>query len=125
MSQTTQALQFAAELYRRRLSLWRAGYLQRDPMARLELRPGRDDPYSIYRHIRSRGPVSTTRLGNLMTPSHDICRAVLRDRSFLVRMPGTEPALDQPDLSFLDRNPPDHTRLRRLAMPAFSPKQVA
>jgi cytochrome P450 len=28
-------------------------------------------------------------------------------------------------LSFLELNPPDHTRLRRLATPAFSPKQMA
>jgi P450-derived glycosyltransferase activator len=126
MSQTSQAIGFAAAFYRQRLALLKHGYLDRDPMARLELRPGRADPYAIYEGLRARGPLSTTRLGNLVTTRHDICRAVLRDRNFVVRMPDAPPpALDEPDLSFLDMNPPDHTRLRRLAMPAFSPKKMS
>jgi cytochrome P450 len=45
---------------------------------------------------------------------------------------GARPAdspVPEPDedlnLSFVDMNPPDHTRLRRLAARAFSPKQIA
>jgi cytochrome P450 len=53
---------------------------------------------------------------------------VLRDRRFGVRqgqLNGTAAVSDEFDMSFLDRDPPDHTRLRRLAQPAFSPKQMA
>jgi cytochrome P450 len=125
MSQLSQTAAFATVFDRQRLDLLRAAYLHRDPMARLELRPGRRNPYAIYDQIRARGPVSTTRLGNLMTPSHEVCRTVLRDRAFLVQMPGEAADPTEADLSFLDMNPPDHTRLRRLAMPAFSPKKMA
>ena len=34
-------------------------------------------------------------------------------------------ATGSPQLSFLELDPPDHTRLRRFAMPTFSPKAVA
>jgi cytochrome P450 len=67
-----------------------------------------------------------TRLGNLCTTSHRVCNSVLRDRRFLVRplepLAGVQEELD---LSFLGMNQPDHTRLRRLALPAFSPKAVS
>jgi P450-derived glycosyltransferase activator len=119
------ALRFAWQFYRRQALLLKYGYLDRDPMAMLELRPGRDDPYTIYERLRERGPLSVTRLGNLLSTDHAICRQVLRDRSFVVRMPDRPPTgPDELDLSFLEMNPPDHTRLRRLAMPAFSPKKL-
>lgn len=121
-----RALAFATALYRRRLDFAYAGYVRRDPLARLHLRAGRDDPYAIYERLRARGPLAPTRLGHWVTPSHRLCDAVLRDRRFGVR--GAEltgPNTDEFDMSFLDRDPPDHTRLRRLAQPAFSPRQMA
>jgi cytochrome P450 len=126
MSQLRQALSFATALYRQRAGVAVAGYLRRDPMALLQLRPGRDNPYAIYDQMRRIGTLTPTRLGNWATTSHRVCNAVLRDRRFGVR-PADDPAPD-PDgfnLSFLEMNPPDHTRLRRLAQPAFSPKQMA
>jgi len=120
------AIAFAAQLWRNRAAIATAGYLRRDPMARLQLRPGRRDPYAIYEQMRAAGPMLPTRLGNLSTTSHPICDAVLRDRRFGVRSAdAVTRGGDDFDLSFLDMNPPDHTRLRRLAQPSFSPKATA
>jgi hypothetical protein len=46
MSRARQAL-FAARLYRQRVDVACAGYARRDPMALLQLRPGRDDPHPV------------------------------------------------------------------------------
>jgi hypothetical protein len=123
-----RALGFAARLYRQRCQTAYDGYLRREPMALLRLRPGRDDPYAIYDRLRRRGTISLTPLGNWVTTSHRVCQTVLRDRRFGVRPAGAgRPVPDENYVSssFLELNPPDHTRLRRLAQPAFSPKQMA
>ena len=127
MSDFGQAAAFAGRLYRQRASMAYAGYIHRDPMALLQMRPGRVDPYAIYDKMRARGPLVPTRLGNWSSTSHRVCNAVLRDRRFAVRpLDAPKPeAGEEFDLSFLEMNPPDHTRLRRLALPAFSPKQMA
>ena len=128
MGNLRQALSFATGLYRSRVDLTFAGYVRRDPMALLQLRPGRDNPYAIYDEMRRHGTLSPTRMGNWVTTSHRVCNEVLRDRRFGVRpadSPKPDPSTDDFDLSFLDMNPPDHTRLRRLAQPAFSPKHMA
>jgi P450-derived glycosyltransferase activator len=119
------AFGFASGLYRQRATVAYVGYVRRDPMALLFLRPGRDNPYAIYERMRAQGTLSPTRLGNWVTTSHRVCDAVLRDRRFGVRAHDAGPPQDGFDLSFLEMNPPDHTRLRRLAQPAFSPKQMA
>jgi cytochrome P450 len=147
MSNLTQGIRFAAGLYRQRARQTYAGYVRRDQLALLTLRPGRADPYRSYERLRAGGPLTQTRLGNWASTSYRICDSVLRDRRFGVT-PGGDPggapedaAADataaaaggsaapgesaEADLSFLDLNPPDHTRLRRLAAPAFSPKAVA
>ncbi len=125
MSAAGQAVEFASSLYRQRANVAFAGYVRHDPMARLQLRPGRANPYAIYDEMRAGGTVVPTRLGNWVTTSHRVSNTVLRDRRFGVRPLGTVPGPDEMNLSFLDMNEPDHTRLRRLAMPAFSPKAVA
>jgi cytochrome P450 len=125
MGQIYQAVSFASGIYRKRAGVIYHGYLRRDPMSRLRLRPGRDDPYAIYELLRSRGALVPTRKGDWVSTSYRVCDAVLRDRRLSTR-PAEQPAEpDQGDMSFLGMNPPDHTRLRRLAQPAFSPRAVA
>ncbi|MEV6343659.1 cytochrome P450 [Actinoplanes sp. NPDC051851] len=121
-----QALRFATALYSRQLAIRYYGHVRRDPLSLLHLR---DDPYPIYEQVRAYGPLMpTARLGNYVTADYAVCQAVLRDRRFGVRsvaLAGPGAPGDEIDMSFLDKDPPDHTRLRRLAQPAFSPKQVA
>jgi cytochrome P450 len=118
MSELSQAVGFAAGLYRERAKVRYQAHVQRIPLSLLETRKGRDDPYAVYRGMRRDGALAPTRRGNWVTVSHRVCDAVLRDRRFGVQR---DPGLD---LSFLAMNPPDHTRLRRLAQPAFSPKTL-
>src|SRR5262249_44586698 len=121
-----QALSFATQLYRQQADTVYAGYIKRDPMALLRLRPGRQNPYAIYDRMRAAGPLVPTRLGNWASTSHRLCNAVLRDRRMAVRPLDSRASDDDEfEMSFLSMNPPDHTRLRRLAQPAFSPKAVA
>jgi cytochrome P450 len=118
-----QLASFATALYRERARLAVQGYVRHDPMSLLQLAPGRVNPYPIYERLRAEGPIVPTRLGNWVTVSHPLANKVLRDKHFAV-----VPDLvgdDTPMLSFLEMNPPDHTRLRRLATPAFAPRQMA
>jgi cytochrome P450 len=128
MADLRQVLAFASSLYLARADVAYAGYVRRDPMSLIQLRPGRVNPYAIYDRLRAQGTLVPTRLGNWVTTSHRVCDGVLRDRRFGVRpqeQDGVAAADDQLDLSFLSMNPPDHTRLRRLAAPAFGPRAVA
>ncbi|HET6878332.1 MAG TPA: cytochrome P450 [Jatrophihabitans sp.] len=125
LAQLRQAAAFAATLQRQRAVTAFHGYLRNDPMAQLMLTPARDNPYPIYERLRAAGPLSRTRLGNWVAVGHGVCNQVLRDRRFGVRPEGLPPAEDAFDLSFLELNPPDHTRLRKIAAPAFHPKRMA
>jgi cytochrome P450 len=124
-AQLRSAARFAGSLYGDRVRVAVHG-ARGDAFARLRGRPGRVDPYAVYDRIRADGGWATTRLGNLATVDHAACSSVLRGRRFGVQPEGHVPGPDDDvDLSFLDRNPPDHTRLRRLASRAFSPRRVA
>ncbi|MEV6240987.1 cytochrome P450 [Lentzea sp. NPDC051838] len=86
---------------------------------------GHEDPHPIYEQVRALGPLVEVG-GQWVTTSHAVSNKVLRDRRFGMRFtdgtyPGFAGLLPQ---SFLELDPPDHTRLRRLAMPAFSPKKI-
>jgi len=118
-----QLARFTADLYRAKVVLGYQGYAKHDELALLMLHPGRDDPYPLYERLRERGPLVRSRVGPWVATSHRVCNAVLRDRQFGVVLDGGE-SPSGGGLSFLEMNPPDHTRLRRLAAPAFSPKKM-
>ncbi len=125
VSQARQAARFAAGLYWQRTAIRYRAHVKRDELAQLWTRAGRGDPYAVYDRLRARGPLTPTALGNWSSTSHEICSRVLRDRRFSVRPVGSNQAEDEMNLSFLEMDPPDHTRLRRLVVPAFRPKQMA
>jgi cytochrome P450 len=123
-AQLRGAARFAVDLYAQQGRGAYHAYVRRDPFTRLRFAPGRDDPYPIYEQIRAQGPFIETPMGNLATVDHAICKELLRGRRWGVQAEGEHPPVDF-DLSFLDRNPPDHTRLRRLVAPAFGPRRIA
>lgn len=119
--QVVTAAKFAGGLYRERAAVWWSARVRRDLFSRLQ--SGSTDPYPTYAEMRRTGPVLPTRLGNWSTTGHALCNQVLRSRDFGVDDPAVRRRrTEQFDLSLLDRDPPDHTRLRRLANPAFSPR---
>lgn len=120
-----QATPFALRLHGERVRGEFDTHVRRDPFTRLRRRPWREDPYPIYEQIRSRGAFNGTRLGNLAAVDKSACSQVLRSRRFGVQPEDSPHVVDDLDLSFLERNPPDHTRLRRVAAPASSPRHVA
>jgi cytochrome P450 len=93
-------------------------------------RSGQDDPFPIYEKLRAGGPIVSAGQEWVST-DHAVCNAILRDRRFGVRPAGDPGPTSEDtsgntlDLGFLEREPPDHTRLRRLAAPAFRPKMMA
>ncbi|WP_067601258.1 cytochrome P450 [Nocardiopsis listeri] len=98
-----------------------------DHPSRLLHRPWRENPFPTYRRLRERGPVVSSRLPFHAATTHAAVHRVLRDRAFGVAPPSEMAVPDQfdvMDLSFLQRDPPDHTRLRKLAKPAFSPRRM-
>ncbi|GAA2782875.1 cytochrome P450 [Saccharopolyspora taberi] len=100
-----------------------------DPAARLMHSPWRDDPYAIYRTLRAQGPLARSKLGLWAATTHEVCDAILRDRRFGVRTSDgsygdPSAAAAEVPLSLLELDPPDHTRLRKLAAPAFRPRKL-
>jgi cytochrome P450 len=123
-----QAAKFLGGMYRERALVSYSAHIRGDLFSRLTLPNGHTYPYEIYEEMRARGPILRTRLGNYSTTSHRLCNEVLRSRKFGPRTDdGSEDLADQAglDLSLLELNPPDHTRIRRLAAPAFTPRRMA
>ncbi|MGH3614118.1 MAG: cytochrome P450 [Pseudonocardia sp.] len=127
-----QRIRGAGRLLASRLTLW-ALAKSGDPLSSL-LRTGPgEDVYALFERMRARGPVHRSRTGAYVVTSHALCNQVLRDPRFRVRDrhgrpadldPSTSEGEDSMAGSFLEQDPPDHTRLRRLVAPAFRPKLV-
>jgi cytochrome P450 len=97
-----------------------------------------DDPYPQYAALRAAAPVYQHPLGFwLLTGYEDVAwllRASLsvEDRNIAAgtftqlreQMYGEDAAARPRGVSMLDRDPPDHTRLRRLVSKAFTPRAV-
>jgi hypothetical protein len=96
---------------------------------------GRADPYPHYRTLRTVSPVhrSAVAQGWLLT-RYDDCFAVLRDprmikgyASFMeIRFPDwrEHPSLTGGEQSILNLDGPEHMRLRKLVVKAFTPRTV-
>jgi len=119
-----EQLIFIRDFCRERATIRLGAHLRRDPLCRLHLEVARQNPYPIYEEVRRQGPVIRSVLGLWLTANHELCNTVLRDRRFGRGAQVSTPA-GTPQLSFLEMDPPDHPRLRRFILPAFSPRSVA
>ena len=99
----------------------------------------RDDPFPLFAQVRAAGPVHEARLADghaaWLVVGHDEARAALADPRLSKDMHAAQARSEEvvadglpgPALArhMLVVDPPDHTRLRRLAAPAFSKRRVA
>jgi cytochrome P450 len=97
-----------------------------------------EDPYRQFSSLRDHDPVHHTAFGPWYVTRYDDVLRLLRDPTLSVDManatPGPLSLLAEEVLgesqnqdrvqSMLDRDPPDHTRLRRLVSRAFTPRRI-
>jgi cytochrome P450 len=98
---------------------------------------GRADPYSRYATLREHAPIHRSMFGFCVLSRYDDCQQVLRHAGAGKDFSNAATALglseeqqaeqaafrnDRSNMLFAD--PPDHTRLRRLASRAFTPRSV-
>lgn len=98
-----------------------------DHAGRLLHWPWQHTPYPTYARLRAQGPVVSSPVGFEAATTRASVGEVLRGAEFGVEPPrgsGLHERFDVVDLSFLLRDPPDHTRLRRVARPAFAPRMI-
>src|SRR5437899_12930933 len=89
------------------------------------------DPYPTYHRLRAEDPVHQSPLGFWVLTRYEDVASVLRDPRFikepLAALVAARFGAEVPrgvGLSMLDRDPPDHTRLRGLVSTAFPPRGV-
>lgn len=106
-----------------------------DALALLMSPSGRVDPYPTYERLRAHGPVVQAGPVFYVVTGYAEADAILRDARFGVMdddlrdqfLPGwrESPAVLSISRSMLRTNPPDHSRMRRLAAGAFTPRRIA
>src|SRR5437016_8537999 len=89
------------------------------------------DPYPTYHRQRAEDPVHQSPLGFWVLTRYEDVSAVLRDARFikepLAALVAARFGAELPrgvGHSILDRDPPDHTRLRGIVSKAFTPRVV-
>jgi cytochrome P450 len=94
-----------------------------------------DDPYPQYATLRAEAPVYRSQLGFWLLSRYEDVSWLLRsgmsvedgnitDRQLLDLREQIRVEIPRRGVSMLDRDPPDHTRLRRLVSKAFTPRAV-
>lgn len=97
----------------------------------------RANPHPLYHQMRDQGPVVGIAPGLWMVTTYEECRAILRDPRMSSERPSANDyeqlqaesaegplVRELTESSMLFRDPPDHTRLRRLVQRAFTPRVV-
>lgn len=90
----------------------------------------RDDPYPALHRLREIDPVNETPVGIWRLTRYADVNRLLHDVPAGVRttdgvLPGVDESLAGQREFLLQRDPPDHTRLRRLISSAFTPRSIA
>lgn len=128
-----EAVTTRLSLHRARVRL-RSSAVLGDPVARiLDLPRGRPG-YARYERIRDAGDLVRGRSGLFMTATHATCSEVLRSKDFGAARTATAKFRLRPpewqhskllvhplDDSFASMDPPEHTRLRKIVAPWFTP----
>jgi cytochrome P450 len=97
-----------------------------------------EDPYAQYRELRAVAPVHQSPVGPWTITSYEECTRILRtpglsveeqNADFLPRTErlkeaGFERRRERGSRAILNIDPPDHTRIRRLAQQAFTPRRI-
>ncbi|PZG20211.1 cytochrome P450 [Micromonospora craterilacus] len=96
---------------------------------------GRVDPYPVYERLRGHGPVVQAGPNMYVVTGYAEADELLRDarvqvlddhlRDDLLPAWRDSPAVSSIARSMLRTNPPDHSRMRRLAAGAFTPRRIA
>jgi len=92
------------------------------------------NPYPLYKFLRTRYPLLRTPIGFWIATRYDNCLDILRDKRFIAfdlnaldAFPpddGLKSMREALQHAIVFRNPPDHTRLRKLMTTFFSPAVV-
>lgn len=119
--------QFVTELYSNKARTQYAARVLHAPLAQAMVSPGKRNPYPLYDQARDAGPLWRLPRDETVhvSASHAVCKQVLKSHDFGV---GGRTILGKDafefSMSLLEMDPPEHTRLRRVAAPAFSPRRL-